>query len=102
MRKTDSTLRKSAFDSDFRTDPFNRQPLTVAQLVSNSELKERIDQWRANKKQKPATARTPSLNSPSSASSIASASPSSPTSPLLSSMLSPASPSGSNRPPPSS
>lgn len=28
-----------------QTDPFNRQPLTADQLVEETELKEKIDQW---------------------------------------------------------
>ena len=28
-----------------QTDPFNRQPLTEDQLVEDSELREKIDQW---------------------------------------------------------
>ena len=28
-----------------QTDPFNRQPLTADQLIEETELKEKIDQW---------------------------------------------------------
>jgi len=35
------------------TDPFNRQPLSEEMLVTNSELKTRIQEWKAKKGQSP-------------------------------------------------
>lgn len=37
-------------------DPFNRKPLTVEELVPNTELKQRIDAWLADKRRQRATA----------------------------------------------
>jgi len=32
-----------------KTDPFNRQPLSEEQLVTATELKQRIDEWKRSK-----------------------------------------------------
>ncbi len=37
------------------TDPFNRQPLEIADLVPDAELRSRIQQFRQNAKQKKGT-----------------------------------------------
>lgn len=34
-----------------QTDPFNRSPLTMDQIRPNTELKEKIQQWLAERKQ---------------------------------------------------
>ena len=39
--------------SSDQTDPFNRQPLTMEEIQTNEELKERIEKWKKeNTKQK--------------------------------------------------
>lgn len=35
------------------SDPFNRQPLSVEELIPNPELKQRIDDWMQERKRKP-------------------------------------------------
>jgi ubiquitin conjugation factor E4 B len=35
------------------TDPFNKQPLSMEQVVPNTELKAQIDAWVATKRQAP-------------------------------------------------
>ncbi len=40
-------------------DPFNRKPLTVEELVPNTELKQRIDAWRAEQRTKRQNQPTP-------------------------------------------
>lgn len=37
-------------------DPFNRKPLSVEELVPNSELKQRISAWLADKRRQRASA----------------------------------------------
>ena len=32
-----------------QTDPFNRQPLTADMLISNDELRQRIEEWKEQK-----------------------------------------------------
>lgn len=41
-----------------QTDPFNRSPLSMDQVKSNTELKERIEAWIAEQKQKIAQPQT--------------------------------------------
>ncbi len=44
----DRTMIKTHLLSDPH-DPFNRQPLSIADVVPNVELKERIDAWRRSR-----------------------------------------------------
>lgn len=46
---TDGDPPSLSLHSD-QTDPFNRSPLTMDQVRPNSELKERIHQWLAERK----------------------------------------------------
>ncbi len=40
-------------------DPFNRQPLTIDQVLPNVELKARIEAWRRSKRPPPGVAHSP-------------------------------------------
>lgn len=43
-----STIRSHLLSDP--TDPFNRMPLKIAEVISNTELKEQIEAWKAEKK----------------------------------------------------